>query len=138
MDTVFPSGWKDMKYLHCHTCAQVFCGMDSNYLFVVLMQQERNGHQALQDFIQYVGCPQVLHSDRSRMQLGKKVEQICRNAFIPQTTTEAHHPWQNPCEWQVAELKKVAMFMAGLHQAPPKTWGYALLHAAWCINCTAL
>ncbi|MGH3054943.1 MAG: hypothetical protein ACRDL7_08210, partial [Gaiellaceae bacterium] len=93
MDTLYPArdskqdGTKDkvMDY-YGNTCVQVFVGFHSQYVFAVLLKQEHDGPGALKDFIRYVGCPQRLHYDRSKMHLSKKVKNICRDAYIPQTT----------------------------------------------------
>ena len=78
MDTVYPKKKGDgTKDFLGHTCAQVFVGSDSHFIFVVLMQAEKYGDDALRDFIRYVGCPRCLHSDRSKMQSGKKIAKIC-------------------------------------------------------------
>ncbi|MGH7955007.1 MAG: hypothetical protein ACREOZ_03515, partial [Gloeomargaritales cyanobacterium] len=103
----------------------------------VLMKAESNGPEALQDFIRYVGCPTLLHNDRSKMQLNKKIKKICRDAYIPQSTTEAYHPWQNPAERRIQEVKKVADYFMDISNAPTKAWGYAILHSVWCLNRTA-
>ena len=137
MDTVFPKKGKSNADFFGNTCWQQFCLHDSEYLFAVLMRREAAGPSALQDFIRYVGAPARLHSDRSKMQLSKQVAKICRNAFIPQSTTEAKHPWQNPCERQAQEVKKVAGIFMGQHNAPGKAWGMAVLHANYCLNRTA-
>ncbi|MGH3055170.1 MAG: hypothetical protein ACRDL7_09360, partial [Gaiellaceae bacterium] len=138
MDTVFPSKTEILKDYNGNTCAQVFVGLESNYIFTVLMKAERDGPGALQDFIRYVGCPSRLHNDRAKMQLNEKIKQICRDAYIPQSTTEAYHPWQNPAERRVQEIKKVADYFLDMSSAPIKAWGHALLHAVWCLNRIAI
>ncbi|MGH7954782.1 MAG: hypothetical protein ACREOZ_02355, partial [Gloeomargaritales cyanobacterium] len=104
MDTVYPSKKESIKDYNANTCAQIFVGLESNYIFAVLMKAERDGPGALQDFIRYIGCPLRLHNDRSKMQLNEKVKKICRDAYIAQSTTEAYHPWQNPAERRTQEI----------------------------------
>ncbi|MGH7955328.1 MAG: hypothetical protein ACREOZ_05140 [Gloeomargaritales cyanobacterium] len=134
MDTVYPSQLHEIRDYSGNTCAQVFVGLESNYIFAVLMKAERDGPAALQDFIRYVGCPSCLRNDRSKMQLNEKIKKICRGAYIPQCTTESYHPWQNPAERRVQELKKVATYVMDQLAAPEQTWGHALLHSLWCLN----
>ncbi|MGH3054321.1 MAG: hypothetical protein ACRDL7_05015, partial [Gaiellaceae bacterium] len=134
MDTVFPSDTEKIPDYSGNTCAQVFVGMESSYVFVVLMKAEREGPGALQDFIRYVGCPLRLHNDRSKMELNLKIKKICRDAYIPQSTTEAYHPWQNPAERRIQEIKKAAEYFMDSTSADTKAWGFALLHAVWCLN----
>ncbi|MGH7954766.1 MAG: hypothetical protein ACREOZ_02270 [Gloeomargaritales cyanobacterium] len=137
MDTVYPKKGIIMKDYLGNTCAQLFVGTESNYLFVALLRRESEAPESLKDYIRYVGCPRHMYSDRSKMQLSRKVQQICRDAFIPQGTTEANSPWQNPCERQVQEVKKVASYFLDLNNAPNKAWGHAMLHAVWCLNRTS-
>ncbi|MGH7973894.1 MAG: hypothetical protein ACREBR_00110, partial [bacterium] len=134
MDTVYPSKTITMKDYNGFTCAQIFVGMESTFIFIVLMKAEKDGPGALQDFIRFVGCPLCLHNDRSKMQLNEEIKKICRNAYIPQSTTETYHPWQNPTERRTQEIKKVADYFMDTSCAPVKAWSHALMHAAWCLN----
>ncbi|MGH3054113.1 MAG: hypothetical protein ACRDL7_03945, partial [Gaiellaceae bacterium] len=138
MDTVYPSKTETIGDYAGNTCAQVFVGLDSNYIFAVLMKAERDGPGAFQDFIRYVGCPSRLHNDRSKMQLNDKIKKICRDAYVPQSTTESYHAWQNPAERRIQEIKKVAQYFIDSSSAPEQSWGHSLLHAVWCLNRIAI
>ena len=87
MDTIFPKG--NIVDMCGDTCVQVFVGMHSGSIFAKLLHSKSEGLHALQDFIFYVGCPQRLHLDRSKMKLSAAITEIYDNAYIPQSTTES-------------------------------------------------
>ena len=99
------------------------------------MHRESEGPSALEDLIRYVRCPSRLHFDRRKMKLSNAVKKICRKSWIPQDTTEAKHPWQNPCERTVQEMKKVATYFLDLNNAPKEGWVFAFMHSS-CLNRT--
>ncbi len=68
--------------MHGLTCARLFVGNDTGYLYVRLMRTESEGPAALQEFITDVAAPKTLHSDRSKMQLGRRFAKICRDLYI--------------------------------------------------------
>ena len=68
------------------------------------------------------------------MHLSQCIKKICQDAYVSQSTTEAHHPWQNPAEHCIQELKKVAEFHMVQNEAPTQAWGFALLFGGWCLN----
>ena len=72
------------------------------------------------------------------MHLSQCIKKICQDAYVPQSTTEAHHPWQNPAECHIQELKKVAEFHMVWNEAPIQAWGFALLFGGWCLNHTMI
>ena len=116
-----------------HTCTQTFVGMESGDIYAQLMHTKSEGPDVLEDFFRYKGCPECLHSDRSKMQTSEKVKQICHRAYVPQCTFETKHPCENQCEWINQEIKKVASFHMKTNSAPPQAWVFAYLHACWCI-----
>ena len=129
MDTIFPQDkFKKVNDFLQSICAQIFVGLQSSRFFCVWMCLESERPGALQDFIQLVGCPNCLHSDNSQMQLSKKVKQICRDAYIPQSTTEPHTPWKNPAEREIQEIKKTANFLMNYNSAHKRDWCFVLLH----------
>ena len=71
------------------------------------------------------------------MHLSEHIKKICWDAYVLQSTTEAHHPWQNPAECHIQELKKVAEFHMVQNEAPTQAWGFALLLGGWWLNHTA-
>ena len=72
------------------------------------------------------------------MHLSVRIKKICWDAYVPQISTEAHHPWQNPAECHIQELKKVAEFHMVCNEAPMQAWGFALLFGEWCQNHTVV
>ena len=50
MDTIFPQEIGEIKDFLGHKCAQVFVGMKSKYIFIILLHKEAEGPGALQNF----------------------------------------------------------------------------------------
>ena len=72
------------------------------------------------------------------MHLSARMKKNCQDAYVPQTSTEAHHPWQNPADHHIQELKKVAELHIMCNDAPMQAWGFVLLFGGWCLNHTAV
>ena len=45
-----------------------------DFIFIRCMLREKNSHEAYQDFIREVGAPEVIVTDNSKTQIGKKWE----------------------------------------------------------------
>ena len=134
-DTIYPR--QNVKHLHGYTCSQLFVGAKSSYMYLKIMRKESEGPDALQDYITDVGAPKSIHSDRSKMQLGKRFSKICKDLYIKRTTTEAYHPWQNKAERVVQELNRNAEMMMRMSGAPANVCLYALRHTVEIMNYTA-
>jgi hypothetical protein len=61
---------------------------------------------ALQEFIQDVRVPSILHTDGAKELTEGKWKEVCRTHGIKQTFTEPHSPFQNRAEVNIRELKK--------------------------------
>ena len=101
-DTFFSS----TKGIGGETCAQLFVGKSSLFTKVYGMSTESQGDKALKDFISEVGAPYHIHSDNAQMERSKAWKDILRKYNISSSTTEPHHPWQNPAERRIQECKK--------------------------------
>ena len=60
--------------------------------------------EALQDYTQTYGCPDVIKTENAPSELGTGWNQYCQNFCIEQQTTEPHHPWQNLAEKRIGNL----------------------------------
>jgi hypothetical protein len=60
---------------------------------------------ALQEFIQDVGVPSILHTDGATELTEGKWKEVCQTHGIKQTCTEPHSPFQNRAEVNIRELK---------------------------------
>ena len=91
------------------------------------MATESQGHEALQNFINDHGAPYHMRTDNAQMETGKKWNEIYRRYNISSSTTEPHHPHQNPAERRIQEYKKGTNHILDRTGAPSYLWFYALL-----------
>ena len=70
------------------------------------MSSENQGGDTLETFISEVGSPYHIHSDNAQMEKSKAWKEVLRKYNISSSTTEPHHPWQNPAERRIQECKK--------------------------------
>lgn len=132
-DTFFSS----VKALGGYLCMQLFVGVSSRFTATYGMHTESQGPQALEDFIRDYGAPFVIRSDNAKMEIGKTFTQICRKYNIKQTTTEPHHPQQNPAERQIQEVKKRVNMIMDRTGCPEEVWYLATQYVVYLLNRTA-
>jgi hypothetical protein len=105
MDTLFLS---DVA-LGGYTCAQLFCGLKSQYVQLFGMHKEHKGPTALEDFVCDIGAPIFLRNDNLKMQeTGYKWREVLCKYCIAEQTTEPHHLQQNPADRRIQDVKKVS------------------------------
>ena len=80
------------------TCAQVFYGMTSHMINVYGLRTESQAPEAYADFLRHEGAPTDLRRDNSKVQSGRKFQDLNRLYMIGDQFTEPHHPQQNPAE----------------------------------------
>ena len=86
-DTVFST----VKSIRGYWCVQFFCHVPSDFLFVRCMQRESHSHGAYQDYIREVGASEVIVTDNSKTQTGKKWETTSRNVMTKQRKFTPHN-----------------------------------------------
>ena len=91
------------------------------------MNTESQGLEVLEDYIAEYGAPHHIRTDNAQMEVGKKWKQVLRKYTISSSTTEPHHPWQNPAERRIQEYKKGTNRILDRTGAPAYLWFYALL-----------
>lgn len=129
-DTFFSS----IKSIRNHTCVQLFVHVNSDYLFVRCMQREKHSHGAFQDFIREMGAPNVLLTDNSKTQTGKKWTATSRQYVIKQRTISPHNQQQNKAERRIQDVKNKLSFVMDENNAPLEFWCYALIYVVDCLN----
>ena len=102
------------------TCAQLFTGCKSFFTKALGMKSENEAPTALEDFCRNVGVPTGIRSDNSKAQTSKRWKDICRRFCIGQTTTEPHHPQQNPAERRIKTVKQLTLRLLDRSGAPRK------------------
>ena len=73
-DTFFSS----IQSIRGYKCVQLFVHVPSDYLFVRCMLRESHSHGAYQDFVREIGAPEIVATDNSQTQTGKKWEETSR------------------------------------------------------------
>jgi hypothetical protein len=121
-----------------YTCAQLFCGLKSQYYSLHGMKSESEGPEALEDFVRDVGSPFSLRNDNSKMQTGIKWREVLRKYTIAEEHTEPHHPQQNPAERRIGEVKKYAEKIMDRTGAPAYLWLFCMLYITYLLNRTAV
>ena len=132
-DTFFSS----VTSIWSFTCAQLFSGKDSMFTKVYGMSTEAEGVVALETFVAEVGAPYHIISDNAKMQIGDAWKQVLRKYNISASTTEPHHPHQNPAERRIQELKKVTIRIMDHTNCPGYLWYHATTYSAYLLNHTA-
>lgn len=132
-DTFFSSS----KALGGYMCMQLFVGLYSRFTATYGMKTESDGPEALEDFIRQYGAPFVLRSDNAKMEIGHAFTKICRKYNVKQTTTEPHHPQQNPAERQIQEVKKRTNMIMDRTGCPEEVWYLVVQYVVYLLNRTA-
>ena len=73
-DTFFSS----FKSIYGYRCIQVFVHLWTQFLWIENLRQERDNHISYQDFIREVGTPNILLTNNSKSQVGKKWTETSR------------------------------------------------------------
>ena len=116
-------------------CVQFFFGCTSRYLSVYGMISKKNYPVVVKEFIREEGIPSVIHSDNAPEETSVAVKDIFRDYVIKETTTEPHHPWQNPAETQIiGQSKAFVRDLLARTGAPPFLWLLALEYFAYIHN----
>ena len=102
------------------TCAQIFTGCRSYFTKVFGMKRESEAPTVLEDFCRNVGVPSGIKSDNAKVQTSKLWKDICRKFCISTSTTEPHHPQQNPAERRIKTIKQLALRLLDRCGAPRK------------------
>jgi len=133
-DTFFSS----LKSIRGYTCAQLFFHIPTGYLFVRCMRLESHSHGAYQDYVRDVGAPNVLLTDNSRTQIGKKWTKTSRDNITKQIQIAPHNQQQNQAERKIRDIKTRVLVALRNANAPIEFWCYCMLWIVDCFNHTAV
>lgn len=129
-DTVFST----VKSIRGYWCVQFFCHVPSDFLFVRCMQRESHSHGAYQDYIREVGASEVIVTDNSKTQTGKKWETTSRNVMTKQRKFTPHNQNASKVERRIQDAKHKTMLVLQRAGAPLVFWDYALIYVIDCLN----
>jgi hypothetical protein len=94
------------------------------------LEAKRDVHQSLTQFIQDVSIPNLVISNDSNAQVAGEFGKIASLHHIKRMLTMPYSPWQNRAERSIRELKRVTICLMRKHNAPRRTWCYAVEAAA--------
>jgi transposase InsO family protein len=101
------------------------------------MKTESEGAETLADFVRDYGAPYHIRSDNAKMETGHAFTAICRKYNIKQSTTEPHHPQQNPAERQIQDVKRQVNLIMDRVGCPDMLWLLATKYVVYLLNRTA-
>jgi hypothetical protein len=116
-DTMFAS----TKSLHGNIMGQILVN-DIGYTHFTPMKAKSEVPYALQEFIQDVGIPSIIHSDGAPELSKGHWKELCRMHGIKETITEPHSPFQNRAEINIRELKKQTRRLMQSTSTPLRLW----------------
>jgi hypothetical protein len=119
------------------TCMQLYVGVTSRFIAVYAMKTESEGAETLADFVRDYGAPYHIRSDNAKMETGHAFTAICRKYNIKQSTTEPHHPQQNPAERQIQDVKRQVNLIMDRVGCPDMLWLLATKYVVYLLNRTA-
>ena len=129
-DTFFST----IKSIRGYLCVQIFCHVPSDYLFVRCMQRESHSHGAYQDYIREIGVSEVICTDNSQTQTGKKWESTSRSVMTKQRTFVPYNQNQSKMERRIGDVKHKTTHVLHKSGAATVFWCYALTFVIDCLN----
>ena len=129
-DTFFAS----VKSIRGYKCVQFFVHIPSDFIFCRCMQRESHSHGAYQDFIREIGAPEIIATDNSQTQTGKKWEATSRSIVTKQRKFSPHNQNQNKAERRIQDAKHKSVHVLEKSGAPLSFWCYALIFVIDCLN----
>ena len=123
-----------VKSIRGYTCVQIFCHVMSDFLFVRCMQRESHSHGAYQDYIREVGALELIVTDNSRTQTGKKWEKTSRDVMTKQRRFTPHNQNESKVECRIIDVKHKVVLVLQRAKAPLIFWCHALIFVVDCLN----
>ena len=97
----------------------------SDFLFVRCMQRESHSHGAYQDYIREVGASEVIVTDNSKTQTGKKWEKTSREVMTKQRKFTPHNQNESKVERRIQDVKAKTIMVLQCEKAQLVFWCYA-------------
>jgi len=116
------------------TMVQLYTGVKTQFTKAYPMTRESEMPGTFEDFIRQVGAPNALFSDNSKVQIGKKCNEILRMYGISNFQCEPHHQHQNPAERKIQEVKKMTNAIMDRTGTKAKYWLLCLLFCVTLLN----
>ena len=132
-DTFFSS----VKSIRGFTCVQLFVATHWDLIWVKLLRRESQVPGAYIDFCKEVGAPNELLTDNSKVQSGRKFQEINRKNKTDHNFTTPHCQNQNVAERKIQDVKHKAIMVLYRADAPLSFWCFATRFIVDCLNHTA-
>ena len=131
-DTLF----SDVKSLRGNTCAQVFTTKSLVQVYPMKGKEDPHPGEALQEFIQDVGVPNIIVVDNAPEQVGPKTkfQKVVKFNQCSMRTTEPHTSKQNKVEPMIGRLRRRWRQTMTKNQVPRRLWDYGLVWEAEIIS----
>ena len=100
-DTVFST----VKSIRGYRCAQFFCHVPSDFLCVRCMQREAHSHGTYEDYIREVGASEIIITDNSQTQKGRKWEATSRHVMTKQRIFTLQNQNESKVELRIRDSK---------------------------------
>ena len=111
--------FSSVKSIRGYLCVQIFCHVLSDFLFVRCMQRESHSHGAYQDYIREVGASELIVTDNSCTQTGKKWEKTSREVMTKQRRFTPHNQNESKVEQRIGDVKHKVVLVLQRAKAPP-------------------
>lgn len=109
-DTFYAS----LKSIRNFRAIQLFVHEPSDHIYCKLLKKESHSHIALLDFFRNFGIPNILKSDNSQTQTGRKWTDSCRQYRIKQEYSVPHNQNQNYVENKIGDVKQNRLYVIEL------------------------
>jgi len=119
------------------TAAQFFIGTESLVCDVYPFQSDKQFVNVLQDNIKKRGAMSKLISNRTQVEISKKVQDILCHLIIGEWQSEPHQQQQNFAERRYQDVKHMANHLIDWTGAPASLWLLALMHVCFITNLAA-
>ena len=126
--------FSSVKSIRGYLCVQIFCHVLSDFLFVRCIQRESHSHGAYQDYICELGASELIVTDKSRTQTGKKWEKMSRDVMTKQRRFTPHNQNESKVERHIGDVKHKVVLVLQCAKAHLIFWCYALIYAVDCLN----
>ena len=117
--------------------AQIYVGKETLVIDIYPIKNEKEFYSTLQDNIRERGAMSLLISDRAKVEISQRCQDILRAYCIKDWQSEPHYQHQNYAERKYGQIKPLVNRLLNTTGAPPSAWLLALEHVARILNHTA-
>mmetsp|Transcript_21450 Transcript_21450/g.24850 ORF Transcript_21450/g.24850 Transcript_21450/m.24850 type:complete len:243 (-) Transcript_21450:75-803(-) len=120
------------------SCAQIYVGVDSQFVSLEGMQYKSQMPRTLMNFIRTWGAMRFLWRDMAKEEDSKAVNDILRSILAPNRFSEPYNEHQNPAERKILDVKSGTRTVMDRTGTPSKWWLLCLFYVIYVLNHIAL